>query len=189
MAFCHCATGDLPSNGHLGVWLLNPSSGLLSQVLFGHWVMSGTLWAQGFSGMPKACQASLSSIISRSLLKVTSIDSVMLSKHLIFCCPSLFAFNLSQHQCLFQWVSSWHQVAKYWSFSFSISPSSEYSGLVVQKLVVWMQSFLTYWILIVGCHLAPPGQFWGCIPLQPPTLDLANRKHKLRGFTYFPSLL
>ena len=39
------------------------------------------------------------------------------------------AFNLSQHQGLFKWVSSSHQVAKYWSFSFSISPSNEYSGL------------------------------------------------------------
>ena len=37
-------------------------------------------------------------------------------------------FNLSQHQGLFQWVSSSHP--KYWSFSFSISPSSEYSGLI-----------------------------------------------------------
>ena len=43
--------------------------------------------------------------------------------------PSL-AFNLSQHQGLFKWVSSSHQVAKYWSFSLSISPSNEYSGLI-----------------------------------------------------------
>ena len=40
------------------------------------------------------------------------------------------AFNLSQHQGLFQWVSSLHQVAKYWSFSFSIRSSNEYSGLI-----------------------------------------------------------
>ena len=40
------------------------------------------------------------------------------------------AFNLFQQQSLFQWVSSSHQVAKYRSFSFSISPSSEYSGLI-----------------------------------------------------------
>ena len=48
--------------------------------------------------------------------------------------PSPFAFNLSQHQSLFQWVSSSHQVAKYWSFSFSISPSNEYSGLISFKM-------------------------------------------------------
>ena len=39
------------------------------------------------------------------------------------------AFNLSLYQGLFKWVSSSRQVAKYWSFSFSISPSNEYSGL------------------------------------------------------------
>ena len=39
------------------------------------------------------------------------------------------AVNLSQHQGLFHWVSSSHEVAKYWSFSFSISPSNEYPGL------------------------------------------------------------
>ena len=43
---------------------------------------------------------------------------------------SPLAFNLFQHQGLFQWVISSHQVAKYWCFSFSISPSNEYSGLV-----------------------------------------------------------
>ena len=44
--------------------------------------------------------------------------------------PSPPALNLSQHQGPFQWVSSLHQVPKYWSFSFSISPSNEYSGLI-----------------------------------------------------------
>ena len=45
--------------------------------------------------------------------------------------PSPSAFNLSQNQGLFKWVSSSHQVArKYWSFSFNISPSNEYSGLI-----------------------------------------------------------
>ena len=44
--------------------------------------------------------------------------------------PSPPAFNLSQHQGLFQWVSSLHRWPKYWSFSFSISPSNEYSGLI-----------------------------------------------------------
>ena len=44
--------------------------------------------------------------------------------------PSPPAFNPSQHQGVFQWVSSLHLVTKYWSFSFSISPSNEYSGLI-----------------------------------------------------------
>ena len=44
--------------------------------------------------------------------------------------PSPPAINLSQHQGLFQWVNSLHQVAMYWSFSFSMSPFNEYSGLI-----------------------------------------------------------
>ena len=44
--------------------------------------------------------------------------------------PSPPAFNLSQHQGLFQWVSSLHQVANYKSFSFNISPSNEHLGLI-----------------------------------------------------------
>ena len=62
-------------------------------------------------------QASLSITNSQSLLKLMSIKSVMQSNHLILCCP-LFspAFNLCQHQGLFQWVSSSHQVAKVLEF-------------------------------------------------------------------------
>ena len=48
-------------------------------------------------------------------------------------CP---AFSLSQDQGLFQWVSSSHQVAKDWSFSFNISPSDEYSGLISFRMDV-----------------------------------------------------
>ena len=44
--------------------------------------------------------------------------------------PSPPALNLSQHQGLFQWVSSLHQWPKYWSFSFNISPYNEYPGLI-----------------------------------------------------------
>ena len=44
--------------------------------------------------------------------------------------PSSSAFNLSQHQGLLQWASSWHQVAEVSEFSFSTSPSNEYSGLI-----------------------------------------------------------
>ena len=45
-------------------------------------------------------------------------------------CPSPPALNLSQHQGLLKWVSFLHQVTKVWSFSFNISPSNEYSGLI-----------------------------------------------------------
>ena len=60
-----------------------------------------------------AHQDSLFFTVSWSLLKVMSIESVMPSNHLILCCsPSCPAFSLSQHQGLFQWVDSSHQVAK-----------------------------------------------------------------------------
>ena len=67
------------------------------------------------SAVPRivARQASLSITNSWNLLKLMSITSVMPSNHLVLCPPpSPPAFDLSQHQGLFQWVSSLHQVAK-----------------------------------------------------------------------------
>ena len=48
--------------------------------------------------------------------------------------PFTLALNLSQHQGLFKWVTSLHQVTKYWSFNFSISPSKEYSGRIFFRM-------------------------------------------------------
>ena len=77
-----------------------------------------------------ARQASLFITNSWSLLKLTSIKLVMPSNHLILCHPLLLPpSNLSQHQSLFQWVISSHQVAKVLE-AFSISPSNKYSGLI-----------------------------------------------------------
>ena len=78
-----------------------------------------------------ACQASLSITNSRSLLKLMSIESVMPTNHLILChplhlLPSIFPSNrvFSNESVLrIRWP-------EYWSFSFSISPSNEYSGLM-----------------------------------------------------------
>jgi len=78
-----------------------------------------------------ACQASLSFTISRSLLKLMSIESVMPSNYLIFCCPLLLLLSMFPNIRVFFNESTlpirW---PKYWSFSFSISLSNEYSGLV-----------------------------------------------------------
>ena len=75
-----------------------------------------------------ACQASLSfTLLEFAKAHVHWISDAIQSSHPLLS-PSPPAFNLSQHQGLFQWVSSLHQRAKYWSFGFSISPSSEYSG-------------------------------------------------------------
>ena len=82
-----------------------------------------------------ACQASLSITNSRSLLKLMSIDSVMPSNHLILCCPFLLLPSIFPSIRVFSNESvppiRW---PKYWSFSCSISPSSEYSGLIFSKM-------------------------------------------------------
>ena len=52
--------------------------------------------------------------------------------------PSPPAFNLSQHQGLFQWVSSYIRWPKYWRFNFSISPSNEHPGLISLGWTGWI---------------------------------------------------
>ena len=87
-----------------------------------------TLWTA-------AHQASLSITYSRSLLKLTSIESVMPSNPVNLCCallllPSIFpSIRVLSNESVFhiRWL-------KYWSFSFSISPSNEYSGLISFKM-------------------------------------------------------
>ena len=78
-----------------------------------------------------ACQASLSFTISQSLLKVMSIESVMSSNHLILCCPLLLLPSIFPSIRVFSSESALHiRLPKYWSFSFSISPSNEHPGLI-----------------------------------------------------------
>ena len=87
-----------------------------------------------------SCQVSLSISNSQSLLKLVSIESVMPSNYLILCCPLLppsifpsirvFSNDLTLH---IRWP-------KYWSFSFSISPSNEYSGLISFRMD-WLDLF------------------------------------------------
>ena len=55
-------------------------------------------------------------------------DAIQSSNPLLFPCPT--AFKLSQHHGLFKWVISSYQVAKYWNFILSISPSNDYSGMI-----------------------------------------------------------
>ena len=78
-----------------------------------------------------ACQAFLSIANSRSLLKLMSIESVMLSNHLIFCRPLLLPPSVFPSIRVFSNESVLHiSWPKYWSFSFSISPSNEHPGLI-----------------------------------------------------------
>ena len=82
-----------------------------------------------------AHQASLSISNSQSLPKLMSIESVMPSNHLILCRPLLLPPAIFPSIRVFSNESALHiRWPKYWSFSFSINPSSEYSGLVSFKM-------------------------------------------------------
>ena len=78
-----------------------------------------------------ACQASLSITNSQSLLKLITIESVLPSHHLILCCPLFLLPSIFPSIRVFS-NDSVLQIRwpKYWSFSFSINPYNEYSGLI-----------------------------------------------------------
>ena len=80
-----------------------------------------------------AHQASLSFTVSQSLLKLMSIESVMPSNHLILCCPLLLLPSVFPSFKIFSSESALHiKCPKYWSFS--ISSSNEYSGLIYFRI-------------------------------------------------------
>ena len=82
-----------------------------------------------------ARQASLSITNSQSLLKLMSIESVMPSHHLFLCHPLLLLCSIFPSIRVFSNESVLHiRWPKYWSFSFSINPSNEYSGLIFFRM-------------------------------------------------------
>ena len=86
------------------------------------------LFATAWTAAP---QSSLSITNSQSLLKLMSIESVMPSSHLILCRPFLLPPSIFPSIRVFSSESVlWIRWPKYWSFNFSISPPSEYSGLI-----------------------------------------------------------
>ena len=98
-------------------------SQLFSSVQFSHVWLFATPWIT-------ACQASLSITNSRILLKHLPIESMMPSNHLILC-PPLLPPSIFPSIRVFSNESVLHiRWPKYWIFSFSISPSNEYSGLI-----------------------------------------------------------
>ena len=82
-----------------------------------------------------ACQASLSITNSRSLPKLMPIELVMPSSHLILCHPLLLLPSICPTTRVFSNESALHnRWPKYWSFSFSISPSNEHPGLISSRM-------------------------------------------------------
>ena len=97
-------------------------------VQFSRSIMSNSL---GPHGLHTACQASLSITNSWSLLKLMSIELVIPSNHIILCHPLLLLHSVFPSLGVFSNESVHHiKWPKYWSFSFSICPFNEHSGLV-----------------------------------------------------------
>ena len=99
----------------------------LADILYGSVQFSRSVVSPGTA----AHQASRSITNSRSLLKLISIESVMPSNYLILCRPLLLPPSIFHSIRVFSNESALRiRWPKYWSFSFSISPSNEYSGLI-----------------------------------------------------------
>ena len=127
-----------------------------------------------------ALQASLSITNCWSLLKLMSFESVMPSNHLIPLSPSPPAFNLSQHQGLFKWVSSLHQVAKA-----EVSASASVLPMNIQD---WFPLGWTGWIYLQSSQeSSPTPQFksinsWMLSFLYSPTLTSIHDYWKNHSF-------
>ena len=113
-----------------------PGETFVSSVQFSCSVVSdsGTPW-------PEGRQASMSVTSSRGLLKLMSIESVMPSNHLILCHPLLLLPSIFPSIRVFSSESALRvKWPEYWSFSFSISPSNQYSGLISLR-IDWFDLF------------------------------------------------
>ena len=120
---CQLTDGRHWQWGELGLALVGRAILSSVQMLSRVWLFA-TPWTE-------ACQASLPIIKSQSFLKLMSIDSVMPFNRLILCHPLFFLPSIFPSIRIFSSESVFHiRWPKYWSCSFSISPSNEYSGLI-----------------------------------------------------------
>ena len=108
-----------------------------------------------------ARQASRLSLLELAQNHVTLASDAIQSSHPLLS-PSPPALNLSQHQGLFQWVSSSHQMPNYWSFRFIISASNVYSGLISFRMdwfgLLEVQGTLKS---VLQCHNSKASIIWG----------------------------
>ena len=111
--------------------------------LLSHVWLFATPWTAAF-------QASLFITSSQTLLKLTSIELVMPSNHLILCCPLLLLPSIFPSIRVFSNESALHiRWPKYWSLSFNISPSNEHPGLI---------SFRVDWLDLLAVQGTPTPQ-------------------------------
>ena len=132
-----------------------PNRYTLSSVhLLSHVQLFVTSWAP-------SCQASIHYQL-RGLLKLMSIESVIPSKHLILCRPLLLPSSIFPTIRVFSNESALHiRWPKYWNFSFSISPSNEYSGLISFRMD-WLDLLAVQGILksLLQYHSSKASIFW-----------------------------
>ena len=136
-------------------WLLFSTDYLLSVQLLNHVQLFVTSWTA-------ACQASLSITNSQSLLKLMSIKSVIPLNHLILYHPLLLLPSIFPSIRVFSSESVLHiRWPKYWSFSFSISPSNEHSGLISFK-IDWFDLLAVQGTLksLIHHHSSKASFFW-----------------------------
>ena len=131
---------------------------------------------------PAACQASLSITNSWSLLRLMSIKSVMPSNHLILCRPLLLLSSIFPRIRVFSNESLLHiRWSKYWSFSFSISPSNEHPELI---------SFRMDWLALLAVQGSSPTPQFKSITssvlsfLCSPNLTSIHDYHRNHSFDY-----
>ena len=128
-SFNHWTTREVPRNFSKKIYKIFHKQPLL--LLFSHSVMSDSA-----SPWTTAHQASMSFTVSQSLFRFMSIESVMPSNHFILChslrLPSIFP----SIRVFFNELSLCIRWPKYWSFSFRISPSNEYSAECFSKFLM-----------------------------------------------------
>ena len=116
-------------------------------LLFSHSVVSCSLQSHGLQHARLPCPIT----ISWSLLKLMCIESLMPSNHLILCHPLLLLPSIFPNISVFSNESALHiRWPKYWTFSFSLSPSNEYSGLISFR-IDWFDD-----LAVQGCRGPAP---------------------------------
>ena len=129
---CLCTAFPLYTEGR--ATRVKQNSSYIALLLFSCSVMSDSLQSHGLQHTRLPCPSLSPGVCS----KFMSIESVMPPNHLILCCPLLLSPSILPSIRVFSSESA-HRIRwpKYWSFSFSISPSNEYSGLLISFRIDW----------------------------------------------------
>ena len=134
---------DIQGTRNFLLWLFKYWKSWFIKIVVAHFISHVRLFATTWTA---ACQPSLSFTISQSLLRLTSIELIGLIG-LILCCPLLLLPLICPRIRVISIESVLHiRWPKYWSFSFTISPFNEYSGLTSFR-TDWSNSHIHTWLL------------------------------------------